>query len=734
MDSELEALEEAADGLEAPVEPSTGFLSPGFTEHLDHLCLSASASAASRSPSFDPSENLPPQSAGDAEVFSWPSSEKERDWYSGVNLAGTEAEQAARSAGSSSSQTAAVGRGKEFISSGLAFNPATGPVDVGAAVAFAHQSLPASSIKHCWEQGFWSQIFGPPRDLFEGFAGTSYKRPDAPLVGSPEEPKTKIARSSGAVVGAVQPSSYLRAVRDREVIGWKQKRDKERSEALSLWAATLETWPRRLETIDQLIQLMQLAPESRGSMVEDLLGHKAPATLRKRYRSIAGYDGFLKSWGMEFPGTEDSFYVYLCQMRDEGKPASSRKSLLEAITFVRFVLGVQDLKSLGESRRCHGSARQKDFRPRKQASPFSVDELTRLHLVLERDPEPWNRVMAGTVLLAVYGRTRWEDLEHAETLIVDRDSAGTAAFVEAGVGVHKTMGAKLMRGQLLPIVAPAVGVVDGNWVEQYMQARRALAVADPPEGPVMPAPDQRGTPTVRSLESDEAGAWIRLLLFNSTDQLKDRRVSSHSCKCTCISFATKYGASPDELLLLGYRTGDFKMLLTYGRDAAAPTLLLLERVFKDIRRGVFRPDCTRSGHFIQSSAKAVIEIKDEDDRPQVLPGLKDSGDQLADPGPSSGERQASGAGTTGSDSSSDSGDEAERRGRSSFVRWVTPDPPATMRYLEHAKSRVLHLAKDGHTKIFVCGRSIGLRHKELQDRPGQGCSRCRLCAKIADES
>ena len=84
---------------------------------------------------------------------------------------------------------------------------------------------------------------------------------------------------------------------------------------------------------------------------------------------------------------------------------SSRKSLLEAITFVRFVLGVQDLKSLGESRRCYGSARQKEFRARKQASPFSVDELTRLHLVLEKDPEPWNRVMAGAVLLAVYGRT-----------------------------------------------------------------------------------------------------------------------------------------------------------------------------------------------------------------------------------------------------------------------------------------------------------------------------------------
>ncbi|CAE7366831.1 unnamed protein product, partial [Symbiodinium sp. KB8] len=371
--------------------------------------------------------------------------------------------------------------------------------------------------------------------------------------------------------------------------------------------------------------------------------------------------------------------------------------------------------ALGESRRCHGSARLKDFKPRKQASPFTVEELSRLHLTLERDPEPWNRLMAGTVLLAVYGRTRWEDLEHAEALIVDKDSGGTAAYIEAGVGVHKTMGAKLMRGQLLPIVAPAVGVVEGNWVEQYIQSRRLLRLQDPPEGPVMPAPDRQGLPTVRSLEADEAGCWIRLLLYNCTEQLKDRRVSSHSCKCTCISFATKYGASPDQLLLLGYHTGDFKMPLTYGRDAAAPTLLLLEKIFKDIRRGAFRPDCTRSGRFMQGPGTSIVEIKDEDEEPLTLrdpPGLDGQSAGLESPS----ERQLSEAGTTDSDSSSDSGEAAEQQGHPSFTRWVIPDPPSGLRYLEHVKSRVLHLAREGHTKLFVCGRAIGVHHKEVRKR------------------
>ena len=97
------------------------------------------------------------------------------------------------------------------------------------------------------------------------------------------------------------------------------------------------------------------------------------------------------------------------------------------------------------------------------------------------------------------------------------------------------------------------------------------------------------------------------------DRLKDRRVSSHSCKCTCVSYATKFGASPPEILVLGHHTSDFKMGVTYGRDAVSPSLLLLQRVFSSIRAGEFKPDETRSGRFANKKPKvAVIEIKDED--------------------------------------------------------------------------------------------------------------------------
>ena len=125
MSSDLEALEAAADGLSAPLGPNSGLGSSAvFIEHLDNVGLSASGSACSRSPSFDPSE-CPQQSFGDPDVIALPQSEGEREWYSGVNLSGLDTDQRTGDASSSSGQRAGTGDAKDFMSSGLAFPPAT---------------------------------------------------------------------------------------------------------------------------------------------------------------------------------------------------------------------------------------------------------------------------------------------------------------------------------------------------------------------------------------------------------------------------------------------------------------------------------------------------------------------------------------------------------------------------------------------------------------------------------
>ena len=73
-------------------------------------------------------------------------------------------------------------------------------------------------------------------------------------------PKAKAAKV-GTYSGPAG-STLLNAVRDREAVSWKAKRDKERSEALWLWQELLETWPKNLAVIGQLMKLSCCRPSS----------------------------------------------------------------------------------------------------------------------------------------------------------------------------------------------------------------------------------------------------------------------------------------------------------------------------------------------------------------------------------------------------------------------------------------------------------------------------------------
>ena len=102
---------------------------------------------------------------------------------------------------------------------------------------------------------------------------------------------------------------------------------------------------------------------------------------------------------------------------------------------------------------------------------------------------------------------------------------------------------------------------------------------------------------MRPLDSAECGKWLRLILYNSVEQRLGRRVTSHSLKATCLSYAAKRGISLPARLVLGYHTAGHTMPLTSSRDGAAHPLLVLERLLAEIRSGRFCPDETLNNHF-----------------------------------------------------------------------------------------------------------------------------------------
>jgi len=177
-------------------------------------------------------------------------------------------------------------------------------------------------------------------------------------------------------------------------------------------------------------------------------------------------------------------------------------------------------------------------------------------------------------------------------MLEDRDSDGCIQFLEVKAAVLKTARAYHLRHQFLPMAAPAFGITDDNWGFQWSHARRVLKIDDLTRYPLMPAPDSL-EPTRRPLTTQEAKMWMHELLGDTLN--KASKITSHSCKCTCLSYLAKRGASFEERLILGYHANSMKMALVYSRNSAARPLALLTHVLSEIKLGIFDPDCTRSG-------------------------------------------------------------------------------------------------------------------------------------------
>ena len=169
------------------------------------------------------------------------------------------------------------------------------------------------------------------------------------------------------------------------------------------------------------------------------------------------------------------------------------------------------------------------------------------------------------------------------------------------------------------MVAPCEGVRSGNWIEQWLRVRNGFSL-NLDTNVVMPAPQVDGSPGVRPLDSQEAAAWLRTILFGCSDVMPNRKVASHSLKATTLSYAAKRGLDISLRMQLGYHTQPYRMGLTYSRDGAAASISALEQLLSDIRCGTFLPDETRSGRILKSGSgpgRFTIVIKDEDDREAV---------------------------------------------------------------------------------------------------------------------
>ena len=589
-------------------------------------------------------------------------------------------------------------------------------VNLDACVATASMSLPAWAPKPIWDEGIWSIIFGDGILLKSDFCCVEYYKPKPSTcldswIEQIAECRCELKRSLPESVS----DSFADVVRHVPEVTWQEERESMLQSALKRWLVVVISF-NRSATVWQ-----QLATESEDvgkiSVLSDLFRGKAPATLLKRVRAVEKLCQFL---GVGcFPAEEASIYKFFQHERYAGAPPSRLRSYLEAIAFCYHVFSMAELQEAVTSKRLHGCTIAEIPGGVTQASPLTVDELCRLHTILHERCD-WTAVFVGAVLFVTYSRARWADAMHSCSFLSDKDEQGVTRYLEASSAVHKTMHAAMYKHRMLPLVAPAIGVVQRPWADRWLQVRKSLGIAEPPDHPLMPAPSAHGAPTMRPLSASEAGGWLRKILFGRKEPLPDRRVSAHSMKATMLSFAAKFGLDAETRLQLAYHVGGFKLLHTYSRDAAAQPLLQLEKVLKAIHEETFRPDSTRSGRFAcqpvekepELSSFTVVDLTDEVELTEVKQEETQISDEAA---------------------SSSSAESEETFPKSQGRLFRPPTPPDGYVFWQHRKLRTLHLALPEYRRVFMCNRMIGPLHTRENMVIRYDTPVCRHCAHAVRE-
>ena len=549
-------------------------------------------------------------------------------------------------------------------------------------------------LQHFWETGFWSHIFGSGQPIL--CQDDSLVRPAV----VPEPPEL-VSAASGVVKlpgskKRVRAASFLDVVVNKPAQSWMEQRDATWETAMRRWHSCIMTW----YGDEALINIIQSRGDFRAQcqVIVDVLHNKAPSTLLKRCGSIARLVNDLTKHGQTFPCSEPELYEHLCRHRDLGVKKSRLKSLLEAVTFVRHIFNIVSLDECTKSRRCMGVATSTEVSIVKQAPPLMLMHLNAIHSLLDNSDDPWEVCFCGMVLFCVYGRARWSDAQHSQFLTWDRDATGVIRYVECATAVHKTCRALSMRHLFLPLTAPAFGAGPNNWADRWKAAREQLGIENLGNFPLMPAPQEDLTPSVRPLMTSEASKWLALVLnehfelFGGPEPLP---YTSHSFKAKTLSYLAKMGCGFTDRLALGYHVGQISMALRYSRDGASRPLRVLEDCLEKIRSGCFRPDETRSGRFVDvATGKTDVPVKEETTGPEVL--------DVNEPAKECVEVVSSDHATTSSGSDSD--DDAVVFPRLPYRTALVPEGAEVWK---HVKLRTVHFAPAGwYRNVLSCGRRI----------------------------
>ena len=592
--------------------------------------------------------------------------------------------------------------------------------------SMVHQAMMSADLTDSlalpWETGVMATIFS-----------------DAPLVAAPELPRLAHTIDHAESARRTDELGVERVPKKQRTDGCGYKLY-ERAICFKNTMSDLETdqakWNRALE---KLYTVMVSGPSSRPVGVnfsdEDmdrnlhqirvLCGARSPNTIAKRANSLLQFCVWHRSYFYNrhpIPFEQDCVADYVWEKQQDGATYSFLISFVEAINFGTYVLGlpVKDPSKGLVSKFVQGVLDQKALtRPkRRQARPLTVSEVAMLEETLkDAKVDLLDRYAAGAFLFALYGRCRWSDLRKVNNYVLDTSTMGskTIGYLEFSTFSHKTAAQVARHGLPLPLVAPIWGLTSPCWAVEWAKIAQEVGMNfdESFDGPILPAPDKCGDWCARSITATEATKWLNELLRQSTPDLE--HVTSHSLKCTTLSWLAKAGTEPHYRLLLGHHSTQKGSLETYSRDVLSAPLRALDDVLRRIRMGALHPDLTRSGHVQEPSQPDCAEEHTEQNE-----------------GPSS---------SSDSDSSSSSNSDSSEDELPNTNNWrsIAESDPHVKKSAwgsgvmhQHALSKIVHLQLSSNPVIFKCGMHATRDHKVVRATSFLESRKCRRCTKVID--
>ena len=463
------------------------------------------------------------------------------------------------------------------------------------------------------------------------------------------------------------------------------------------------------------------------------LAMKSTNTLVKRSLDLKRYSDWCTSQDIPIlPFQERSIFKYLSTLALTSAP-SGPLSVLQAITFSIHVLSCkvafphatnfpsQRIKGLCHSHRASGDVVN-------HAKPLSVAQICHLETLCATAADPYQTLVFGTILVALYARARWHDIQAAQSIQFDPDT-DAPEFIELPSRKFKTANVLARRSEFLPITAVCFSISQQPWISSYICAREhfSLTIAGKLFQPLLPQMI-RNDLSIHELPSRVITKLLRRLF-------RDDDLRAHSLKHTLLSFAAKRGLPPHVRKLLGYHLDRSEVsLATYSRDMLSDPLRQLSVLLLEIQHGTFQPDNTRSGYIQPEPPLANTMPVDET--------LSTSPTELFTPDENFiAAQQDSPPDLLCSPSDSDSDASSDLSQFDEVEAHLIPPPPDTFssnscydqnlvekfEAVQHRQSYRLHLIHDSSQTKMLCGRLISPAYVKLADWPSipfPSCSQC----------